>query len=355
MNKLIRECIDNFDLDLSGLSVYTEAANGWYLYNAVLTALAGAEKVYAVAMDSEYSPGNAIRRMTEEAAEKWEVSSKIKVVSKSQKEIVSKCDIITNTGFVRPINREMISMFKTTAVVPLMWETWEFRKDDLDLEECKKRGILVLGTIESEPPLSIYNVTGFMAMKLLFELGIEGYKSKVILLGGRESPGRRIFRHFTNAGIETAWFTETETDSLQYSQLPEYFEQNGAKYDALIVTEHEYDRLLLGTNGLLSYETIELVNPALAIGIVSGNIDIEGLCKSNIHYFPENLRPFGYMNYQPYYLGPKPVVELFAAGLKVGEAMSRGRLSGLTPEKAAEFAMKHSLAMDFEADSAWIK
>ena len=61
------------------------------------------------------------------------------------------------------------------------------------------------------------------------------------------------------------------------------------------------------------------------------------------------------MNYQPYYLGPKPVVELYAAGLKVGETMSRGRLSGLTPEKAAESAMKHSLAMDFEGDFAWIK
>ena len=98
MNKLIRECIDNFDLDLSGLSVYTEAANGWYLYNAVLTALAGAEKVYAVAMDSEYSPGNNVRRMTEEAAEKWEVSSKIEVVSKSQMEIVGKCDIPKSDG-----------------------------------------------------------------------------------------------------------------------------------------------------------------------------------------------------------------------------------------------------------------
>lgn len=60
----------------------------------------------------------------------------MRVIFRKDKEIFGKSDLITNTGFVRPIDREMISLMKRTAVIPLIWKTRELREADLDLQAC---------------------------------------------------------------------------------------------------------------------------------------------------------------------------------------------------------------------------
>ena len=40
--------------------------------------------------------------------------------------------------------------------------------------------------------------------------------------------------------------------------------------------------------------------------------------RTSLQYLPKKIA-FGHMSYQAYHLGPQPVLELFAAGLKVGE------------------------------------
>ena len=47
IERILRKCIRDFGLDLGGLVVFTEAATGPYLYAPILTALAGAAKVYS--------------------------------------------------------------------------------------------------------------------------------------------------------------------------------------------------------------------------------------------------------------------------------------------------------------------
>jgi len=333
-------------LDLNGLVVFTEAATGAYLYSPILAALGGAAKVYALAATSRFGDREYVRHQTLEAASRLGVDSEVQVVFEKTKGHIQQSDIVTNTGFVRPINRQMISWMKPTAVIPLMWETWEFRSGDLDLEACKEYGILVMGTDESKPPLSMYKYCGYLAMKLLFELGLEGHRTKTILLGGRESPGRTIYDHFQKLGMEITWFSNSENDSLPYSGFNEYFMRNGTNYDALIVAEHGDNILLLGKEGLLTYEQIRQVNPALGIGVIAGNLDIEGLNNSGLRYFPNKIEPFGYMSYQPYHLGPLPVLELYAGGLKVAAAMARGRRKGMSIEETKNYALTNSPAMD---------
>ncbi|MFX0115105.1 MAG: hypothetical protein ACFFB3_11205 [Candidatus Hodarchaeota archaeon] len=64
------------------------------------------------------------------------VGAEVRVIFRKDKEIFGKSDLITNTGFVRPIDREMISLMKRTAVIPLIWKTRELREADLDLQAC---------------------------------------------------------------------------------------------------------------------------------------------------------------------------------------------------------------------------
>jgi hypothetical protein len=54
------------------------------------------------------------------------------------------------------------------------------------------------------------------------------------------------------------------------------------------------------------------------------------------------------MSYQPDQLGPRPVLELYAAGLRVGQAMATARLRGRSLEEATSFALRTSPAMAFD-------
>ena len=48
------------------------------------------------------------------------------------------------------------------------------------------------------------------------------------------------------------------------------------------------------------------------------------------------------------YAGPKPAIDLHAAGLKVGQAMVEGMKKHNDMKKAIKHALKNSPAMDFE-------
>ena len=83
------------------------------------------------------------------------------------------------------------------------------------------------------------------------------------------------------------------------------------------------------------------------IAVIAGNIDANLLYSSNLQYFPKKIMPFGFMTYQPYSLGPAPIIKLFAGGLKVGQEMSRARILGLSIDEARKIALQHSPADDF--------
>lgn len=352
IERLVEGCIRDFSLDLEGISVFTEAASGAYLHTPILAAVAGARRVYALTRSSKYGDREDIRAWTLKAAEEWGVADRIQVLFEKSHEALGDADIITNSGFVRPLNRPTLEHLKPTAVISLMWEPWEFREDELDLAYCKEKGLLVLGTDEHSPPLDLVPVGGFLAMKLLFHLGLEGFKTRTLLLGGGHL-GRSIFDHFASLNLDVAWFSEEGSPGRPYSDLPEFFAAHGGDFDAVVVAEHSLDRRLLGERGLLSYTEIGGRNPALAIGIISGNIDREGLAQSGLAFYPKEIMPFGYMSYQPYDLGPRPILELYAAGLLVGQVMSRARLGGMSVRDAARHTIANAPAMDFEGSNRW--
>lgn len=352
IQKLFEEITTHLDLNLTQLTVYTEAASGPYLHTPLLAAFAGAD-VVALARDSAYAPADRVEQATLESAS--ELGLDVRVVREKRQKDVSAADIITNAALIRPIDAEMISWMKSTAVVPLMWETWEFREQDLDLDACRRKGILVLGTVESRPPVDMRPYAGFLAMRLLFDLGLEGQGTKVAVLGGQATLGVPMVTHLRAVGCEVGWFTSGGSRTAgRYEDLAPHWQQEGATYDALLVAEHEDGRSLLGPEGLLTPELLSRVSPWIRIGIISGNVDEEALRSTGLDYLPRPLRPFGYMSYQVHELGPRPVLELYGGGLKVGEVMARSRLRGESPREAAAFAVANSPAMDFTGENAWI-
>src|SRR3954468_3110220 len=179
--RLMREAVDRCDLDLDGLTVLTEAASGAYVVTPVLAAMAGAD-VVAVAAGNTYSSAEEIRELTLRVAGMADVSGRIELVDGKDPGVLAAADIVTNSGQVRPIDAETISSMKPSAAIPLMYESWEYRPADLDLDACRNRGVQVAGTNERHPAVDVFSFLGQMALKQLHDAGIPVRGSRVLVL-----------------------------------------------------------------------------------------------------------------------------------------------------------------------------
>ena len=109
--RLMREAIGRCELDLSGLTVLTEAASGAYVVTPVIAALAGAQ-VCAVASGNAYAGAEEIQQLTRTLARLAGVADRVEMVPHKESALVGAADIVTNSGAVRPIDAETVSWMK---------------------------------------------------------------------------------------------------------------------------------------------------------------------------------------------------------------------------------------------------
>ena len=345
---VVKEQIKNFNLDLSRLTIITECASGFYAYNTFVPILANAKKVIAVSKTTSYGTFEENKKNIEDLAKKLNIDiSNLEVVEKIEEHHLKEADVITNSGLVRPITSDMMAQMKRTAVIPLMWETWEFRDEDLDLNSAIKNDILVLGTKETSKEIDMRGYAGVLGLAVLVYLSLEVYKTKVVLFGN-EVLGNAIAETFEKNNVEYLWFVNNPTNENQklYKELGDY--KNIIKsYDVVLFAEHSYRNEILTNENGLTLQDLSHLNEEIKIGVIAGNINQEELIRSSLEYFPKKIMPAGYMSFQPYHMGAKPVIELFSAGLKIGEEMARCRLNGMSLEDTIKFMTTKSFAMDF--------
>lgn len=349
----VETLIKRHKLDLSGLTVLTEAASGSYLYTPVMAAVAGAEKVIAVTKDSRYAKAEDVIEATLRAAKEMGVENQIVIETDKSLIDYSSLDIITNSGFVRPITKDIIQKLKKTAVIPLMWETWEYRGDEVELQACKDNDILVLGTYESHPDVELDPYISMLLLKLLFDMGLSCYKSKIVLISSHEF-GLRLWETCKKFNIDCAWFSDDNSNARPVRTLPKFAQENIGEYDAIVVAEIKDDQCFIGENGLLKSRDLLAQNPEIKVGVIAGHVEVQDMKGAGMPYVPEFIAPPKYMSYQVYQFGSMPVLELYAAGLRVGQVMSQMRRNGASIEETARYALKNSPAMDFMGDLSWL-
>lgn len=334
VKNLIFKAINGLQLDLSGLIVLTEAASRNYVVTPIIAALAKAEKVFAFTRDSVYGKAANVKEFTLKFAEFCGVDDKIDVLLEKSPEIINQADIITNLGFVRPIDQDFISAMKDTAVVSLMCEMWEFRKGDVDLEACYKKGVPVMGTNEEHPALKVFNFCGNLCLKLLFELQIEVYNSKIIIVSG-DKFGKVIKKTLHANGANPYLVSELRTEPNR---------QFLADADAVIIADYTNQDTIIGSNGHISPKDLFKFSPSVSVIQFAGKVNIKELQILGIPYFPkQRVGPFK-MGITLADLGPKPVIDLHCAGLKVGETMYKAKLMDLSGQSFFDYVIKHSPA-----------
>ena len=331
---LIKEAISDFKLDLSGLTIYTEAATGYPGLTPIIALAANAQSVIAVARSSHYGSEDEAIGNVEIIAHKIGAQHRI-IFSRNRLKHIEKADIITNTGFVRPINAEMVALMKPTAVVPLMVETWEHRPEDVDLIACAEKGILVLGTNEIGRRLNIFQYVGELVIKLLHELDIEIANSLFAIIGN-DHFGTHALLALRNAQAgPTMYVTPGDHNTLMRNA------------DAIIVAEDRPTTMLFSDDSPITAGELKELAPFTTVVQIKGMIDRAALTRAGIPFIPREDRGPLHMGFTLDHLGPKPGIRLRTAGLKVGEAMARARIEGMSVETAKGFALKSSPAMDF--------
>jgi hypothetical protein len=313
--RLMEAAIDRCVLDLSQATVLTEAANGAYVVTPVLAAMAGAE-VYALAETTSYASGSELATLTCGLAGLAGVADRIHLVHEKTAGVVGAADIVTNSGQVRPIDAAMVAQLKPSAAIPLMYESWEYRPADLDLDACRARGIQVAGTNERHPAVDVFSFLGPMAVQELHDAGIAVYGSRIVVLCDN------AFAPFLTGYLRSSGADVVEAARLTRAVL-------ALRCDAvLLALQPAEDCVLTAPDAAL----LGTESPGTVLVQYWGDADREALAVAGVPVWPPVAPPPGHMAVLPSAVGPEPIVRLQAGGLKVGQLLARGA-SQATPEE----------------------
>ncbi len=321
--RLAFHTLASLGLDLDDLVVMTEAATSWFALTAPLAALAGARKVIAAAGDSPYGTWEEAAAQTLAAARTFGVADRVRVVHRDEarSQWMGEVDVLTNLGALRPLDRDLAQRMKPHSAVSLMFETWEFRAGEVDLQAFEEHLIPVLGTDEHRA--GVFPWVGSLVLKQLWGAQVSVRGSRIAVLG--DNPFRSTLA------------TALEKEGAQV--IPE---GDLSALDALVLADypHPVERVMEG--GTHPPHTLAAESPGAVVIQFSGSSKVDrGACReAGLSVWPDREVGVARMAETLAALGPTPVLRLHGAGLQVGAALARARRRGLSVGEAIEEALR---------------
>lgn len=333
--------IEKFGLDLNNINVLTEAGSATFAVTPLIAALAGASRVFAVTRDSKYGKASDIIDYVRSWARRLGIAERIELSTSPPVDYAASSHVVTNLGFVRPLDRELLRQLPQDAAVALMWEPWELRDADIDIAACRDFDVPVLGTKETHARLMTFRYVGVLALKLLLEAEIEVFQCSIAVVGS-DPFGRETARVLESLGadivrIPTADFADGEAEAIR-GRL--------TSIDAIVLVEHRDHRTLISDGGCISAKW--LADNAVTLVHICGRLDLDAIAAASVNRVPKNSAAPGSMTLTTEYVGPRPVVDLHTAGLRVGELLVRGRRDFGDSRRAIASTLASGLALELE-------
>ena len=335
LDRLMRSSISAMDLDLTGIGVLTEAASDFFSTTCLMAAIAGAGPVVAVARDSEWGDAKSVVEDIQIAAKQLGIDGHVQFETELSPRIVRQCSLVTNLGFVRPIDARMMSELPRDSAISLMCEPWEMRQSDVDVDAAVHRSVAVAGTNERHPLVRTFDYLGPLAGLLMLKAQKEVVGSEVLLVAS-EPFAEPIADWLVSAGADRVDIRVPPIVSLD-------LQDSEASLDAVLVAHMGKDSLGLGPS--LSLNPSVLARLGTALLVIAGDLETEPFERMGVEVHPVPPRPAGQMWATTSMIGPKPVVSLHCAGLKVGEVMVRALRSGLSPKEAESQAVSSGFGL----------
>lgn len=313
---LVHDIIQRLDLNLKGLKVLTEVGSHNYMYTPLIAQLAGAEKVYAWTRDSRFGKADDIVNACKDFIAENNLRGDVIEFALNERPDahIFEADIITNLGFIRPIDKLFVEKTKEGVVIPYMCEAWELREGDVDIEACKRKSVKVAGTWENHPDLNIFDGCGHLIAKLCFEAGFEIYQNRIMIVS--QDKFGDVAKHM---------FTSLKASQVDLFTLHEARQINPERYDFILLADYTtafelFDKKYLEMNKGRLNQVIHL----------SGVLNEPLLQTEGVKVYPKQSGYEKRMTRALDYLGPKPVIELHAAGLKVAQQMVEEHYTSLS-------------------------
>lgn len=326
----LHRTVKALDLNLRGKTVVTEAASGPYVVTPVLAALAGA-KVYAFTRNTRYGSVQDIFAETRKLiAECSFMDLDITLVEELSPEIISEADLITNSGHLRPLDEAKLKYAKDGLVIPLMYEAWEWRDEDMEIDYIRKRGFALGATNERHPDVDVFNYLGDMALKLIFDAGSCPYNNRFILVCNNDF-GPYIAKVLARNCAGLLVIDEDKSQN-KYKDIPidwmggfpevtipEVYKDA----EAVIFTAYPFTQEWIGNNHPVSLNSLneQLSDPYILR--YCGDLYVEDFKQAGVRFYPPHVTS-GHMGVLPSAVGFDPIIRLQAGGLKAGEALMSG-------------------------------
>lgn len=314
---IIRDVISKLQLDLHGRAVLTEAGSGLFVYTPVIALLARAENVFVWTKDSQYGKADDIIEECKSILKiaGIDIAKAVFVKNERPVEHIRQSNIITNSGHIRPLdNGFLINVNPEQTVIPLMYEKWELRNTDIDIDFCKERKILVAGTWENHPDLRIFDFCEQLILKICFEAGYEIAQNKIFVWSD-DHFGELAEKGFKKNGAKQI-IKSTDINVLY---------ENARDVDFIFFCDYMSEQNLIGEGGLIDLQRLSVINKSLGIVHLSGAINNEHVRKNNLMIYPDKMGWPVRMTFTLAHIGLQPTLYLQAAGLKVGELLLEGK------------------------------
>ncbi len=221
--------------------------------------------------------------------------------------MLATCDILTNSGHLRPISRDMIAQLPREAVIALMFEAWEFRAADLDLEACRRRGIRIAAVNERHPDVGVFPFLGPLCVRLLAEAGVALRSSRVALVCDNAF-APFILQGLTCAGCEASLFENAAAVPL-------------ADWDVVVIALDPGRNAALGDR---DFARLGMTASKARLVQFWGDIDRRAAAGHGFTDIAPPIEPAeGHMGILLSAIGPEPIIRLQAGGLKAAELVRR--------------------------------
>ena len=315
--KIISASKAKLNVNLDGYTILTELGTNSYIYSPIIPLLCGASKVLAFVKDSSYGSAENIKAFCIQIASILGLNHKLQIATNDFPEHWwREADIVTNSGMLRPFDREKISKFKKGAVLPLMFEAWEVREQDLDLVACRDYGISVAGTWENHPSIKVFDYVKILCLKLAMEAGYE-VMGNAIFIWSDDHFGEMIEDSFILNGAKKCFLS---TDLKLLIKV-------ASDLDFIFIADYDEKR---DYELLLDLKNLVVLSPNIGIVHLYGMINIERLKRLGLKVYPETNGKAELMTYTLAHVGMTPLINLQVGGYRVAQEMLKGEYTNIS-------------------------
>ncbi len=308
---IIERSVKKLELDLSRFTVLTEVGSGYFVFTPIIAAMANAKKIYAWTRDSQYGKAEANVRLCRAIMNNLNLKTDIEfAVNERPEKHIASADIITNLGFVRPIHESLLKHVSSNCVVSGMCEGWELRPSDINVQFCLENKIPIAGVWENHPDVKIFDACGHLAVKMSLAAGYEVYQN-IIIVWSDDHFGDVISKAFKNFGAKEVIVT-TDIKILM---------EKVKEVDFIFFSDYDEMREIIGESGFINLEVLKEANNGIGIVHLYGNINSQYIKDIGLNVYPTKNGKAMAMTFTLAHLGPIPMINLHAAGLKVGELL----------------------------------